>query len=331
MRKIVLSMVSLVLATAPASAQETRPWAEKLFEYRTEHNFGTVARGSQLAHQFTFKNIYQVPLDITISRISCGCVTATTSTKTISKGETGAIDVKMDATPFTGVRTVRIYVTFNHPQYYSTAELKVTANSRQDVVFNPGQVSFGVVPQGQTPRQAIDVEYAGTLNWQITEAVANGLPVQVAARRKQTPRPGEVAYEVTVTLKPEAPPGALKGEILLKTNDPVSPLVPVLVEANVQAALTVAPSSLRRTVRAGEEQTVSVIVRGNKAFRVLSVDGQGDGITLDTPPPVAASPSHRLTFHLRGTAAGTFRRTLQIRTDLQPTPVTVTVEMNVAP
>ena len=47
----------------------------------------------------------------------------------------------------------------------------VRAVARGDVVFNPGEINFGSVQGGQALTRFIDVEYAGTLNWHITEVV----------------------------------------------------------------------------------------------------------------------------------------------------------------
>jgi len=56
------------------------------------------------------------------------------------------------------------------------------------------------------------------------------------------------------------------------------------------------------------------------------VEGQGEGVSVATVLPDGPSPTHRLTFRLQGASAGELRRRLQIRTDLQATPVVVTVE-----
>ena len=81
------------------------------------------------------------------------CVTVTPSVQVLQAKETAYLDVTMDARRFTGPKTVSIYVTVG-PQYVSTATLQVTAHSRADVVFNPGEVNFGVVSAGQTPTSA---------------------------------------------------------------------------------------------------------------------------------------------------------------------------------
>ncbi len=330
MRNAVLAVVALVTVLATSRAQDEAPWAEKLFENKTEHDFGNVAHGTLMSHKFPFKNIYAVPLEVTISRISCGCTTAATSTQKVEPHGSGTIDVNMNGRVFTGPRTVRVYVTFSSPQFYSTAELRVIANSRPDIVFNPGEVNFGVVAQGQGSAQDITVEYAGVAKWEVKEVVTNGLPVEAKLEQLRKPA-GQAGYRVSISLKPDAPPGALKGEMFLKTNDAASPLLPVLVEGNVQAALSVSPSLVRLSAPPNEARKASVAVRGNKAFRILSVDGLGDGVTLDNTLPDAAADTHRLTFTLKKGEAGDFRRKVKIATDLQKAPVVLTIEGSVSP
>src|SRR5262249_15758284 len=152
-----------------------------------------------------------------------------------------------------------------------------TAFCRPDVVFNPGQVNFGTVPAGQVVSQTVDVEYAGTLNWTVSEVLGKDLPVETSLRELYR-RPGQVGYQLRVSLKPGAPVGALKGELQLKTNDPASPLVPVLVEAVVQAAVSVSPATLGLgAVKAGETLTRRVVLRGSRPFVVRAVEGAEAG------------------------------------------------------
>ncbi len=331
MRKALFVILSVVAGAGAVRGNDDSPWAEKLFDNKTEHDFGNVPHGAQMFHKFAFKNIYAVPLDVTITRISCGCTTAAASTQRVGPHERGSIDVNMNGRVFTNARTVSVFVQFSNPQFYSTATLKVSANSRPDIVFNPGQVNFGVVPQGQGAAQDITVEYAGTFPWKVdNQVVTNGLPVEAKVDVLRTD-PGVRGYRISVSLKADTPPGVLKGEMFLKTNDPASPLLPVLIEGNVQPALTVAPAAVRLTAAVNESRSASVVVRGNKPFRILSVDGGGEGLAVANALPDTPSDTHRLTFRLKKEDAGDFRRKLQIKTDLQSAPVTVTVEGIVTP
>jgi hypothetical protein len=326
MKTILTALMAAVLAATPATAQG---WAEKMVQGSPSHDFGVVPRGAQLFHRFTITNIYAVRMEITGLHPGCGCVTAVAPKRILEPRESTTIDISMDAARFTGPKTVSIRVTVG-PEYVSSTELKVIANSRADVVFNPGQVSFGTVTRGQAVAQTIDVEYAGPLAWQVSEVVVpKELPVEVTFKDLYR-KPGKIGVQLRVVLKADAAPGGLKDSIYLKTNDPAAPLVPVLVEANVLAALTVSPEVLPLpNLKAGEVKVVRVQVRGNRPFRVLGVEGGAEVVLAGEAGP--AAPVQTVLLKCQFGQPGDFKREVQIRTDLQPAPVVVVIEGSVAP
>jgi hypothetical protein len=337
MRYAVLAvfMVALTASAAPAPAEK---WAEKMFtKSGTTHDFGSVPRGALLHHRFTITNIYAVPLQVISTRTSCGCLTVSPPSGPIQPRESAAIDITVDTRRFTGPKTISVYITVG-PQFVSTAVLQVSANSRADVVFNPGEVSFGVTQRGQTPTQVIDVEYAGGLfqSWKIKDVSLNGAPVDVTVKElyRRDPPPGttagQVGYRLEVKLKADAPAGTLKQDIFLQTTDPASPLVPVLVEATIQAPLSVVPSVVSLgSCKVGKEELRRVVVRGTKPFRILSIEGLGDGI--DAEVPKTAAPVHIVTLKCQPAKPGEVRRQVLFKTDLEETPATVTVEGTAEP
>lgn len=327
MKNTVLALCVLAGSVSPAVAQHS--WADKMFPEGTSHDFGSVPRGAQLFHRFKLTNIYAARLEIVQTRTSCGCVTLTPSTRVLEARQEAYVDIMMDARKFTGKKTVTIYLTVG-PQYISTATLQVSAFSRADVVFNPGQINFGVVPVGHTPTQTIDVEYAGTLDWRVSEVIKHNAPLEVTLQELYRRR-GQVGYRVTVTLKDDAPSGVFKQELFLKTNDASSPVVPVLVEATLQRPLTVTPGSVTLgTVKAGVASTRRVIVRGSRPFRVTAVEGLDDEVTAELPK--AAATNHVISLNILPAKPGELRKELRIKTDLgTDTPLTVAIQGTVDP
>lgn len=330
-RIAVLAWMAFSLGASAAFAQNEN-WANKLFLEKggvTSHDFGTVARGAELFHRFPMTNIYQVPLNLVDVRVSCGCVKAVPTVNVLQPRQQGFLDVTMDGRRFAGAKTVTIYVTVG-PQWVSTATLTVSANSRVDVVFNPGQMSFGVVPRGQTMERIVDVEYAGTLDWHVTEVATNGAPLDTSLEELYR-QPGRVGYRVKASLRADAPAGQVKQELVLKTNDPAAPAVPLTVEATVQALLTAVPSTVSMgSAKVGETVTRRVVVRSNKPFRITSIDGLGDGMDADLPGNPAAVQI--VTIKYQPPKVGELKRHLHIKTDLDgQTPVDVTVEGSGSP
>src|SRR5262249_24853177 len=243
----------------------SEPWANKLFEGTTRHDFGTVPRGAQLKYSFKMRNIYKVPLEITNIRVSCGCLTATPTVKVIQPGDTGSLDINMDGTRFTGYKPITIYVTVG-PEYVSTAVLNVTANQRSDVVFNPGEIDFGLVQRGQQPSKAIDVEYAGAQGWAVSEIVKNSaspFELKVEDLKGRANR----GYRIFATLKNDAPAGTFRHEVILKTNDASNPVLSFNVLGNVLASLKVSPASVSLSTKVGETASRKIVVSGSKTFR----------------------------------------------------------------
>lgn len=322
--KWVLSLVALAAVSAPAPMEN---WAVKLFPEGIHHDFGSVPRGAQLHHRFVVYNIYAVPLQVISHRTSCGCVSVTYPPRPIQPREKAYIDVTMDTRRFTNFKQVQVHLTFG-PNFQSTAVLQVSANCRSDVVFNPGEINFGVVQRGQTPTQVIDLEYAGVLDWRILGVSPNGAPVAITVEELYR-QPGRVGYRLKVTLKNDAPVGTQKYDLLVQTNDPASRTVPVYVEMTVQAALTVVPSPLNLgTVKVGEQAERRVVVRsssGGQPFRIVSIEGLGEG--LDADIPAAPGPVQIVTIKCQPTRAGSIHRELVFKTDLASEPnATVTIE-----
>jgi len=323
---------ALALAALLAPAARADGWAEKMFADGTSHDFGTVAMGAQLFHRFTITNIYAVRMEITSITPGCGCVTAEAGKRVLEPNESTTLDVSMDASRFKGPKAVIVRVAVG-PEFTSSADIKVSAVSRADVVFN-GDAAFGAVSRGKAVAKSVDVEYAGTLNWQIAEIVVGKDQPLEASATEWYRKPGKVGYHIKATLKADAPAGPLRELIYLKTNDPASPLVPLLVTADVRGSgLTATPAGLKLGgVKVGEAVVKKVILQSDdgKPFKVLGVDGLDDSVSLGAAPGEAA-PAQAVTFKCQFRKPGDFRRELKIKTDLQDEPLTVIVEGTAAP
>ncbi|HYH67786.1 MAG TPA: DUF1573 domain-containing protein [Urbifossiella sp.] len=335
-RALGLVAVAIGLA-APAGGQPTAsppgqpaPWANKFFlpdiaEKRDQaappvitHHFGDVPHGTVCSHTFTVTNIYDTPIQIVEVRKSCTCLDFVPLAKVLQPNESGPFTVTMNAGKFVGANSQTFYVTFG-PKYVSTAVVRVSAVSKTDVSVNPGAVSFGSVAPGAKAAQAVKVEYKGRMrDWRITETVTPHGPfdVQVTETSRGGPLRGGAEYTVTVALKANAPPGPLADTLTLKTNDPANPVVTLAVTGAVAVPLEVAPAQVRfNPVAVGQSDTVRVLVRAARPFRVLGVDGAGGDISVELPASIPL-PLHTITVKFDPTRLGPVAQELRIRTDL---------------
>jgi hypothetical protein len=315
--------------TAAPPAGQPVPWANKFFlpdiaANRDQtpppvivHNFGDVPHGTLCVHKFLVTNIYDVPIQITEVRKSCHCLDYVPMTRVLQPNESAELTVTMNSGKFVGYNAQKFYVTFG-PKYVSTAVIEMRATSRTDVSVTPGAVEFATVSKGVKANQSVIVRYAGkSRDWKITEVVPPQGPfeVQVHEVGRGGPLRGGAEYRVDVTLKPTATPGLLTEQITLKTNDPGQPLLHVTVKGVVIAPLVVSPVHFDG-VPVGETSAQRVTIRAARSFRVVAVDGAGDGVTVEPPPPSVSLPVQGLTVRFTPGHAGQVVRELRVRTDL---------------
>jgi hypothetical protein len=137
-------------------------------------------------------------------------------------------------------------------------------------------------------------------------------------------------YRILATVKADAPPGAFKHEIILKTNDSASPTLTFNISGAIQAPLAVSPASLTITgLRVGESQTKKVVLRADRPFRIVAIDGQGDGVTAEIPD--RQDTTMILTIVIQPSQVGELRRQLTIRTDMDKESATITIQGDIAP
>jgi hypothetical protein len=274
--------VIILLGGSMLAAQTTTPTEKDTLFESTKHDFGTVPRGAQLLHRFAWKNCEKFRLEVSDLRASCGCATAVAQPRIVEPGQKGVIEVLVDAKKFVGQKTVHVQVmlTGERPQ---AVTLELAVHCRPDIVYNPGEVNFGVVPVGSAATQSIEIEYAGQLEWRVEELASPH--AHLTARYEEMYRkPGQVGYRVHVTLNPDAPAGDFKHELQLRTNDPGTKVIPVLVQATLRPRLLITPSPVHfGTVKENQAVTRRFVVRADKPFQILRIEGLPARVTVSKP------------------------------------------------
>lgn len=345
-----------LLAVAPAGQAQSSPgkaappkhaWANKLFltdilkdptqpaPPAVTHDFGSVPAGTVCSHTFTFTNIYDVPLQVVDVRLDCGCLKAFPPNKVLQPNESADFTVTMNAAQFKGAVTKKMLVTVG-PGYVSTAELRFTAVSREDVALTaPGLIDFGIVSQGKGAEKSIALKYTGAMkDWKAEPANAPGGAYTVDVRETARGFLG-TEYRITVGLKDTAAAGPLSDAVVLKTNDPNTPTVTVAIAGRVQPPVKVAGEGVvvfeLNKIPPGAAATGKVLVMGDAKFKLTAAEDQGDGITLDL---FRASDNHTYVTvqYTPKKEAGPFRKEVKLTSDLPGRPeVSFVVDVRVTP
>jgi hypothetical protein len=307
-----------VLLAAGVSVADAQDWAVKMFDH-TSHDLGVVARGAKVEHRFVVENSYEEDAHIQSVESTCGCSTTQISKQLLKTWEKAEILVTVDTRGFLGRKDPTIKVLFDRP-FSAEVQLHLHTYIRSDIVVQPGAASFGSVMQGSEGKQTLEVTYAGRDDWRIARIECANPSIEASAA--ETSRaPGKVAYSVSVRLKPDAPPGYIRDQLVLVTNDydTRAARVPVAIEGLVVSALTVRPSPLLMGVaEAGKPLVRNLVVQGRAPFKILSVHSSDERFQCKTPGEAKSAHLLPVTFVAKGQppAAGTVSAKLRIETDL---------------
>lgn len=266
------AMTLSLFAVAPA-------WAglETLFD-STSQDFGMVPHGAVQLHRFTLTNTTQQTIQVSSFRSSCKCATPKVENKTAAPGESLVVEVEYNTRTFTGPRSMTITVTFDRPRLESV-QLRVSGYSRQDVVFNPSQVSFGIVPKGKPAESQVKIEYAGSEDFRIEEVIPpSGIDASVEEIYRE---PRKIGYMLKAKLSGETEPGEVFTNIQVKTNDGKSPIFNVPVTGTVEATLSASQDQLALgELKMGDRAVKKIILKAKEPFTLEKVTGQIDGVEV---------------------------------------------------
>ncbi len=312
-RRITVFVVYFVLTAVPCFAQQ---WATKMFQ-TADHDFGTVARGSKAEFDFKLSNLYLEDVHVAAAYSSCGCTSVEVVNPGLKTYEEGAIHARFNTPTFLGSRAATITVIIDKP-FPAEVLLHVRGVIRGDVVFEPGSVQLGDVSLGTAVERKVRVTRSGWDDWQINDIKSSNphISAKVAGSSRQN---GWTTTDLTVTLDKDAPIGYLQDHLLLMTSEGQSVQMPLAVEGRVISDLTVSPSSLfLGVVQPGQEVTKSVVVKGSRPFKVLSITCDDKSFKF-APTNGEAKTVHVIpvTF-VAGTTAGKMTKSIRIVTDLGP-------------
>jgi hypothetical protein len=309
------SALLFVFLTGSVGGVVGQEWANDLFEARS-HDFGSLARGAKAEFAFPLTNIYVEDVHIVSVRSSCGCTVPRIEKATLKTYERGAVIAEVNTRAFLGQKNATITVTFDKP-FPAEVQLHSKAFIRKDVVLTPGSVDFGEVEERHAKQRAVQVDYAGRDNWRILDVQSDNPHIRGELIERHRGG-GLVGYELKVTVDESAPAGPFHEHLMLITDDSRLRQVPVPVNGRVVSGITVTPQSLFMGVaRPGQKLSKTIVVRGKKPFRILSIECDNEAFRFDTSGEHVEKEVHVIpvTFTADGNSTGKIANKIRIQTD----------------
>jgi hypothetical protein len=296
-----------VLAVGGVQAGE----AEKFFSERVK-DFGTVPYGQTQVHHFKVTNTTNHVVSITGHRVSCGCVSTSLQANTLRPGESTFLTATMDTRRFIGPKEVIVFVNFANP--YEEVTLSVRANRNDNFSKSAEFVHLGQVRKGTEATGSLQVTMRNDPAFEIREAHSGTDFVKPAAKLLRRDR-GEVVYEVSATLKPGLDTGTWTTDLVFTTSSAQLPQVRLSLYVDIVAPITATPATVQfPAVKVGETKEMSVVVKGDKPFKILDVKG-GDGLISAKADGTEAKQAHVVRIVFQPNSAGDMAKTLTVVTD----------------
>lgn len=263
-------------------------WPDNAFAVRN-HDFGTVAVGAKTEFVFPVFNPLSQRMHIRSVRASCGCTTPIVQTEYIEPGQAGSILARFNTGTFRGKKGATLTVVIDQP-FYTEVRLRVDGYIRSDMVFHPGSIDFGSINQGEPASKSTQILYAGRADWDIVDIRSN-VPWLLPSKKLNSRGSGRADYEMTITVREDAPTGFFQNEIVVITNDTKRPQVPFQVSGRVESPLSISPQAIAMgSLKLGQSVEKMLVLKGARPFKVESITCNGWDVNF--APTVAAKETH---------------------------------------
>jgi Protein of unknown function (DUF1573) len=306
------SLLVLVVASSAARAQD---WARKMFT-ESSHDFGTVARGAKVEYRFQFSNPYVETAHIASVSSSCGCTSPSVTKSELKTHETSEIVAAFNTrSSYQGNHSATLTIQFDKP-FAAIVQLNVWGDIRGDLSVQPESVDLGSIDQGQEVERKLTVTHSGSSDWKVLDVRSVNTNYEVEVKNG-VHTGSQVSYDLLVHLKKDAPPGYVKDQLILVTNDPRVTQFPIEVDGLVKAELSASPQSLSfGLVEAGKAaKSQTIVVRGRRPFKITSVQCDDEAFTFK--PQDAASGVQLITVGFTAPdKPGKIAKKVRIETDL---------------
>ena len=238
-----------VSAAALAADTPASDPAPKLLINEATFDFGSVAQGQEITHDYTIKNSGTAELSIQRIVPSCGCTIANSSSSLLPAGGEGKISVQFDTSGFSGDKTKIVRVYSNDPDS-PVQDIVLKGRVEPDVQIEPRTVFLGEVvagSEGPGPRQIVSLSLKDGAKLKIT-----GFKTFSRYLKVEEVESGARHRRIAVSLDPSVPAGDFRDRVVVELDGGADKTVNLPVFASVRENLRFTPPRLSFGVIEGQ-------------------------------------------------------------------------------
>lgn len=232
------------------------------------YDFGTVAQGTKVTHEFEVRNTGNADLVIQRLSPSCGCTATQLASPIIKPGASEKVRVTFDTSGFMGDKTKSVVIASNDA---SNPELVVTIKGQvlSSFTVEPARVDFGEIsPSSPLATRQKQVAFSVAEGSELTISKVTSLSKNLVA--SPVSAQGNRAT-VTIEILPTAPLGEFRDRVVFELDGGRRASVNVPVNASVKGDLRLNPSTISFGVLEGDAPLERRIQFENKGRDPVSI------------------------------------------------------------
>ena len=232
------------------------------------YDFGTVAQGTKVTHEFEVRNTGTADLVIQRLSPSCGCTATQLASPIIKPGGSEKVRVTFDTSGFMGDKTKSVVIASNDA---SNPELVVTIKGQvlSSFTVEPARVDFGeILPSSPLAARQKQVTFSVAEGSDLTISKVTSLSKHLVA--SPVSAQGNRAT-VTIEILPTVPLGEFRDRVVFELDGGRRASVNVPVNASVQGDLRLNPSTISFGVLGGDAPLERRIQFENKGRDPVSI------------------------------------------------------------
>jgi hypothetical protein len=281
----------------PAPTVTLKPGEMPTIKFDTQNwDFGKIAAGEEVAHDFWFTTTGTGPLEILKVKPGCGCTTAGAYDRIIQPGESGRIPLKMHTARTSGKLAKSTQVFTNIAGEGATIQIQILGETWLPIDVQPRSATLGRLSSEQAAKGQ-SVKLTVTNNLSEPAKIDNLKCTNPAFKADVRELTAGKTYELTIALAPaptEKPytKGNLAGAVTFSTGLADSPTMDIPVNVFITADVEVTPESLVLTGNRTAETKRPLVLRNNSGKPVkvseLTATNPAVKVTLEEMEPGTA-------------------------------------------